>query len=644
MRRVAVWLCLWLSGALWAQEVSQSGLELKAARPMVSQPERARHAMVASVHELATEVGLEILRRGGNAVDAAVAMGFALAVVHPEAGNLGGGGYILIRMADGRTLAIDYRETAPAAARPGMFQNPLEARVGYKASAVPGTVDGLEKAHRLFGSKPWREVLEPARRLAERGFPASQRMGLILPLQAPVMKRFPETARIFLHGGEQPLKQGEVVRQPDLAATIGRIARRGGREFYEGETARRIAADMEAHGGTITCEDLKGYQAREVEPLRGTYRGHTLLTVPPSAAGGVVLLEMLNILERFPLKLGMEGSSQARHLMIEAMKRAYRDRVLHLADPAFHQVPVERLTGKAYAAELARGIRLDRATPSKELEAGQAEGLPHGELEAGQAEGLPHGELEAGQAEGLSHGGLEARQAEGLSHGELEAGQAEGLSHGELEAGQAEGLSHGGLEARQAEGLSHGAESEETTHYSVVDAAGNLVTNTYTLNGFYGSQVIPAGTGVLLNDIMSAFTTRAVSPNGIAPRKRPLSSMGPAIILRPDGSPWVAFGSPGALTISNTLFNITVNLIDFKMSLRDAIEFPRIHHGYQPDRVDAEPGALVFDVAEKLRALGHTLNPVTRSQGDVHAVAIEEGGEWRLGWSDGRRGGRAMGY
>ncbi|MBM3744949.1 MAG: gamma-glutamyltransferase [Acidobacteria bacterium] len=579
MRRVAVWLCLWLSGALWAQEVSQSGLELKAARPMVSQPERARHAMVASVHELATEVGLEILRRGGNAVDAAVAMGFALAVVHPEAGNLGGGGYILIRMADGRTQAIDYRETAPAAARPGMFQNPLEARVGYKASAVPGTVDGLEKAHRLFGSKPWREVLEPARRLAERGFPASQRMGLILPLQAPVMKRFPETARIFLHGGEQPLKQGEVVRQPDLAATIGRIARRGGREFYEGETARRIAADMEAHGGTITCEDLKGYQAREVEPLRGTYRGHTLLTVPPSAAGGVVLVEMLNILEQFPMRLGMEGSSQLRHLMIEAMKRAYRDRVLHLADPAFHEVPLERLAGKAYAAELARGIRLDRATPSKELEAGQAEGL-----------------------------------------------------------------SHGGLEARQAEGLSHGAESEETTHYSVVDAAGNLVTNTYTLNGFYGSQVIPAGTGVLLNDIMSAFTTRAVSPNGIAPRKRPLSSMGPAIILRPDGSPWVAFGSPGALTISNTLFNITVNLIDFKMSLRDAIEFPRIHHGYQPDRVDAEPGALVFDVAEKLRALGHTLNPVTRSQGDVHAVAIEEGGEWRLGWSDGRRGGRAMGY
>ena len=198
------------------------------------------------------------------------------------------------------------------------------------------------------------------------------------------------------------------------------------------------------------------------------------------------------------------------------------------------------------------------------------------------------------------------------------------------------------LETRQGESQSH--ESEETTHFSVIDAAGTLVANTYTLNGFYGSQVIAARTGVLLNDIMSAFATRAGSPNLIGARKRPVSSMGPAIILRPDGSPWVAFGSPGALTISNTLVNIAVNLIDFKMSLRDAIEFPRIHHGYMPDRVEAEPGALVLDVAEQLRALGHTLNPVTRSQGDVHAVALEEGTGWRLGWSDGRSGGRALGY
>jgi len=563
VRRAFLWLGVGLSCALWGQEVSQSGLELKATRPMVSQPERARQAMVASVHELATAAGVEILRRGGNAVDAAVAMGFVLAVVHPEAGNLGGGGYMLIRMADGRSRVIDYRETAPAAAHPGMYENSLEARVGYKASAVPGTVAGLAMAHRLFGSKPWRELLEPAWRLARRGFPASQRLELILALQVPVMKQFPETAQVFLHGADRPLKQGEVVRQPELGATIRRIAQRGWREFYEGETARRTAADMTAHGGTITYQDLQGYEPRAHEPLRGTYRGYTILTAPPSSGGGVPLVEMLNILECFPMRLGMEGSSASRHLMIEAMKRAYRDRSFYLADPAFHAVPVERLTGKAYAAELAQSIRLDRATPSEELGRPQAAG---------------------------------------------------------------------------------DAESEETTHFSLIDAAGNLVSNTYTLNGFFGSQVVAGGTGVLLNDIMSAFATRAGSPNAIAPGKRPVASMSPTILLRPDGAAWVAFGSPGAYTISNTLLQVTVNLIDFKMSLRDAIEFPRIHHQYQPDRVDAEPGALIFDVAERLKAQGHALNPRTRSQGDVHAVAIEEGTGWRMGWSDGRRGGRAVGY
>jgi len=555
------WICL-LAAPLPAQEVSQSGLELKAERPMVSQPERARHAMVASAHELASAAGLEVLQRGGNAVDAAVAVAFALAVVHPEAGNLGGGGYLLVRMADGRAAVIDYRETAPAAAHPGMFSQPLEARVGYKASAVPGTVAGLAMAHARFGLRPWRELLEPARRLAERGFPASYRMELILALQVPVMKQFPETARIFLHGSDQPLRQGEIVRQPELAASIARLQRRGWREFYEGETARRIAADMAAHGGTITYEDLKSYRAVEREPLRGTYRGHTVLAAPPSTAGGVVLLEMLNILERFPARPGQEGSSQARHLQIEAMRRAYRDRALHLADPAFHTAPLERLLSKDYAAELAAGIRLDRATPA----------------------------------------------------------------------------------AEPAQPPTEGEESDSTTHFSIVDAAGNLVANTYTLNGFYGSQVIAKGTGVLLNDIMSAFSPRRGHPNQIAPGKRPLSSMCPVIVLRPDGSPWFALGSPGALTIANTVMQVLVNLIDYKMSLRDAIEFPRIHHQYLPDRVDAEPGALVLDVAEKLRAMGHTLNPRLRSQGDVAAVMIENGAGRRLGWADGRRGGRALGY
>ncbi len=529
---------------------------------MVSQPERARSAMVATVSELATEAGIAILDRGGNAVDAAVAVAFALAVVHPEAGNLGGGGYMLIHMSDGRALAIDYREAAPRAVHPGMFRDRMEARVGYKASAVPGTVAGLGIAHHRLGSRPWHEVLDRARILAEHGFPVSYRMELILPLQVPIMKRFPETARIFLHGADRPLRQGEVLRQPELAATIRRLQRYGWREFYEGETARRIAADMAANGGTITLEDLRQYRALELAPLRGTYRGCQVLTVPPSSAGGVTLLQMLNILEHFPLRLGTEGSAESRHLMIEAMKRAYRDRARYAGDPAFVTVPVERLTSKEYAAELAAGIRPDRATPAAEL--------------------------------------------------------------GETPSPD-------------------GGESVSTTHFTIVDAAGNIVANTYTLNDFFGSQVIARGTGVLLNDIMSAFSTRPGSPNALAPGKRPASSMTPVILLHPDGRPWAAFGSPGGMTIPNTVLQVLINLVDYRMSLRDAIEFPRIHHQFTPDRVDAEPGALPLEVADKLRSLGHTLNPRLRAQGDVHAVMIEEDG-WRLGWSDGRRGGRARGF
>ncbi len=561
MRRIALLLLVALAAG--AQEVSQSGLELKAARPMVAQPERAPKAMIASAHELATQAGIAILKRGGNAVDAAVAVAFALAVVHPEAGNLGGGGYILARMADGRVKAIDYRETAPAQSSTAMFKTPLEARVGYKASAVPGTVAGLAMAHSALGRRPWKEVIEPARRLARDGFPASQRMELILVLQVPVMKQFGETARIFLHGAGKPLKQGEIVRQPDLAATIARLQKHGPREFYEGETARRIAADMAAHGGTITYEDLKGYRAREVEPLRASYRGYPLLTMPPSTSGGMALVEMLNILEQFPMKLGMEGSSESRHLMIEAMKRAYFDRSRYAADPSHFEIPLARLTSKPYAAALAASISKDRATPSARLAA---------------AVSPPIG----------------------------------------------------------------GFESDDTTHFTIIDGEGNVVTNTYTLNGFYGSQVIARGTGVLLNDIMSAFTRSSGSRNEIAAGRRPVSSMTPVILLQPDGSPWVALGSPGAFTIPNTVVQVVVNLIDFKMSLRDAIEYPRIHHQYFPDRVDAEPGALVFDVAERLRAMGHTLSTRYRSQGDVHAVGLENG--WRVGWSDGRRGGRAAGF
>jgi gamma-glutamyltranspeptidase/glutathione hydrolase len=466
---------------------------------------------------------------------------------------------MVVRMADGRSRAFDYRETAPAAAVPGLFKNDSESRVGYKASAVPGTVAGLAMAHKQFGSLTWKAVLEPAYKLAKNGFPASQRMELILALQVPVMKPFADTARVFLHGSDQPLKQGERVVQPDLAKTIRRLQKNGWREFYEGETARLIDADMRANGGTILLDDLKRYAAKEVPPLEGTYRGYGVLTVPPSSSGGVALIGMLNILEQFPMKIGEEGSAASRHLLVEAMRRAYRDRAEWAADPAFFDVPVTKLISKEHAKELASGIHLTRATHSETLAAPPT------------------------------------------------------------------------------------AEGDDTTHFSIADPLGNVVSNTYTLNGFYGSQVIPKGTGVLMNDIMSGFTNRPGARNQIGPGKRPISSMTPTVVLYPNGRPFVALGSPGSSTIPNTVLQTVVNLIDYRMSLRDAVEFPRIHHQYRPDRIDVEPAGLILDVAERLRSFGHSISATTRSQGDVHAVAIAEDG-WRLGWSDGRRGGRAQGY
>ncbi|HYO81883.1 MAG TPA: gamma-glutamyltransferase, partial [Bryobacteraceae bacterium] len=510
---------------------------------------------------LASEAGLSIQQQGGNAVDAAVAVGFALAVVHPEAGNLGGGGYMVVRMNDGRTRAIDYREAAPAAAKPGLYAVESEARIGYKASAVPGTVAGLAAAHRLYGALPWRNVLEPAYKLAQKGFPASQRMELILALQVPVMKPLRDSASIFLHGGDRPLKQGEIVVQRDLARTIRRLQKKGWREFYEGETARLIDADMRENSGTILLDDLRSYKPIEYEPLRGTYRGYNVLTVPPSSSGGIALLTMLNILEKFPMPLGSEGSSVSRHLLVEAMRRAFRDRAEWAADPAFFPIPVEKLISKDHAKQLASTVALDRAS------------------------GLP------------SSPAVSSDEREGA----------------------------------------------DTTHFSVVDRAGNIVSNTYTLNGFYGSQVIPRGTGVLMNDIMSGFSATAGARNEIGPGKRPVSSMTPAVLLYPDGKAFAAIGSPGSATIPNSVLQVIVNLVDYRMSLRDAIEFPRIHHQYRPDRVDVEPAALVQDVADRLRAMGHRISETPRSQGDIHAVALTEDG-WRVGWSDGRRGGRARGY
>lgn len=553
-----------LVGALVAQEVSQSGLRLEAERAMISQPERAPKAIVTTCNEYASAAGLEMLKKGGNAVDAAVAVAFALAVVHPEAGNLGGGGYLLVRMADGRAKLIDYGARAPMASKQGVFANAKEAATGYKSMAVPGTPDGMAVAHEMFGKLPWKTVLEPARRLAKDGFAASQRMELILKLQVPVMKPYADSARIFLHGGDQPLKQGELVKQPDLAATIARMQKSGGREFYDGETARRMVADIAASGGLITAADMKDYKAIVRDPLETTYRGYPILTTAPSSSGGMAIIEMLNIIENFKMPVGMEGSAHHRHIQVEAMKRAFRDRLLFAGDPAYKDVPVARLTSKDYAKTLAGGISEEKATPSAEL-----------------------GEL--------------PKDLEALV-----------------------------------------GESSDTTHFSIIDPEGNIITNTYTLSGFYGSQVVVKGTGVLMGNIYGAFSNggRKVLPAG----NRPASTMTPTVVLTKDRKPWFALGSPGGATIPNTLVEVITNIIDFKMSLRDAIEYPRVHHQYLPDRIEAEPGAIPYEVGEKLKSYGQMLSNRYRSQGDVHAVMIEEKTGWRVGWSDGRRGGKVLGF
>ena len=543
-----------------AQEVSQSGLRIEAARAMVAQPARAQKAMVASVHELATQAGIEILKKGGNAVDAAVAVAFVLGVVHPEAGNLGGSGYLLLRTADGKVTAVDYAGTAPTGSRPGMFADPADSQIGYKSVAVPGTPGGMGLIHTKYGKLKWKECLEPARHLAAQGFPASQRMELILKLQVPVMRKFPETARIFLHGAETPLQQDEPVKQPELAATIKRMQQKGWREFYEGETARRIAADMKASGGLITLEDLRGYHATEVEPLKVVYRGHPVLTMPPSSSGGVALGVMLNVMNRYPLELGREGSGLARHLQIEAMRRGFqaRNRVMGAAD---ERAEADSALTPDYTDRVTANLRPNRATVTTPASKKQQRPAPQ--------------------------------------------------------------------------------ESPDTTHFTIIDADGTIVTNTYTLSGFYGSQVIAKGTGVLLNNHMSVFGN-AQAQKTLAPGKRYPSTMAPTIILRPDNTPLAAIGTPGGATIPSTLFQIITNLVDFKMSLRDAVEFPRLH--FAGTQVEAEPAALIYDIAELLKSMGHKIDARYRSQGDVQAVMIEEKTGWRVGWSDGRRGGSVHGY
>lgn len=545
------------------------------------QPVRGKRGMVASTNEVASQVGVDIMKRGGNAVDAAIAVAFALAVTHPAAGNLGGGGFMMIRLKDGRTTAIDYREMAPAAAHRDVYLdkngNLIEGEggslIGYRAAGVPGTVRGMELALKKYGSGKlsWSQLVEPARRLAASGFTVTHSLARSLESSHEYLSQYPETKRIYLRNGRY-YREGELFRQPELAATFARLQRIGPNEFYEGETARLITADMKRNNGLMTMADLSGYVAKERTPLRGNYRGHDVISMPPPSSGGAVLIQMLNILEGFELSKFEASSSDRYHLMAEAMRRAFADRAEYMGDTDFVKVPIAGLIDKSYAAKLRSSINMERASSSEEVRAGRPAGY----------------------------------------------------------------------------------ESVETTHFTVVDAEGNAVANTYTLNNSYGSAAMAKGTGILLNNEMDDFAAKPGTPNlygliqgernAVAPKKRPLSAMTPTIVLRKDGSLWFTVGSPGGPTIINTVLCIITNVIDYEMNIQQAIDAPRIHHQWLPDELVGEPFGLSGDTQRALTARGHTLAR-KRYLGDAEGIMIEENTSVRLGATDPRRSdGLAVGY
>ena len=545
------------------------------------EPVRAKHGMVASTNEVASRVGVEVMKRGGNAVDAAIAVAFALAVTHPAAGNLGGGGFMMIRLKNGKTTAIDYREMAPAAANRNVYLdksgNLIEGEggslVGYRAVGVPGTVRGMELALIKYGSGKlnWSQLIEPARRLAANGFTVTYSLAHSLRGNNDYLSEYPETKRIYLKGGRF-YNEGEIFRQPELAATFARLQRSGPNEFYQGETARLIATDMKRHNGLMTLDDLRGYVAKEREPLSGTYRGYEVISMPPPSSGGTVLLEMLNILEGYDLKQMDASSSERYHLTAEAMRRAFADRAEYMGDSDFVKVPVAGLVDKSYADKLRSTINSERASTSEEVRAGRPVGY----------------------------------------------------------------------------------ESGETTHFTVVDAEGNAVANTYTLNNSYGSAAVAKGTGIILNDEMDDFAAKPGTANmygliqgernAVAPRKRPLSAMTPTLVLRKDGNLWFTVGSPGGPTIINTVLCVISDVIDYGMNIQQAIDAPRIHHQWLPDEFVWEPYGLSGDTQRALTSRGHKLAK-PRYLGDAEGIMIEEKTGVRLGATDPRRSdGMAVGY
>lgn len=552
-------------------------------------PEHAKHAMVASVQIDASRAGAEIMKQGGNAVDAAVATGFALAVTHSAAGNLGGGGFMLIRMANGETHFLDYREKAPAKATHDMYLDdkgnvlPDASLVGYKASGVPGSVAGMVYAERHFGKLTLQQVMAPALRLARDGFTLSYEDAE--GFRDENLTKFPESRRIFQRNGKF-YEAGDIFRQPDLAKTLERIAANPD-EFYKGAMAQQIAADMTKGGGLITAEDLAAYEVKDRPVIRGTYRGYEVLSAPPPSSGGVALVETLNILEGFDLaKLG-NRSAASMHYTLEAFRRAFFDRSEFLGDPDFAKIPVAQLVDKRYGVAWRETIDPKRATRSSDLK-------------------------------------RPAIFANLDRYAELHSQPA------------------------------NVTESTETTHYSVVDDAGDAVAVTTTLNGGFGSYVTVGGLGFLLNNEMDDFSSKPGVPNqygleqgeanAIGPGKRPLSAMTPTIALK-DGKLFMVLGSPGGPRIITTVANILMGVTDYGMNIQQAVNAPRFHNQWLPDEEILEAG-ISPDTVRILKQMGHTV--VQREDdhywSDGECILIDPKSGERLGASDGRNNGHAVGY
>ena len=559
-------LCLILSIFLVSAVFSEGGRT----------PVRAKNGIVSSASRLASEAGLEALKQGGNAVDAAVATAFALAVTWPSAGNIGGGGFLVYHGANGHATTFDFREKAAIAATESMYLG-ADGRVvnnsnhiGMLAVGVPGTVAGLYKAHQELGSLPWEDLVGPALEMAREGIPLTYSLQTGFVRSASRFRQYPSSAKKFFKSDGSFYELGESWKQPDLAHTLELIQRNGKDGFYRGENAKRLADFMAANGGLITEEDLEQYEAIEREPIRGSYRGFDIISMPPPSSGGVALVEMLNILEDYDLSRMGHNSADYLHVLTETMRRAYADRAEHLGDPDFNDdMPLSRLLDKEYAAELRSSIDMERKSESQPSQFAQA------------------------------------------------------------------------------------YESEETTHFSVVDKDGNMVSLTYTLEFGYGSAIVVEGGGYLLNNELGDFNAIpgltdergniGTTPNLVAPQKRPLSSMTPTIVAQ-NGEPVFATGSPGGKTIINTTMQTILNIIDHGFNIAEAIEAGRIHHQWLPDVTRVESDSISTDTIRLYEAKGHRVQKRS-SQGAAMGVYHNRDEGLFEGASDSRRGdGAAVGY